>query len=635
MPKVQCDETVEHKNYPHRLHLRNHTYYIRVALPVPVAKLAKKKQLCYTLRTKDYQKALILLRKESFKVDILIDSLRKLAMEIKDGKVVLTDKEIQQFLVFRMNQIDNFFNSFYDNASAEVMDLMFEELPLFTEQDNKAIQQHYLQGNFYQEKNAKIKEREEKVQYLYYQYLQSLSTRSDCKLTTRKMIADIINNKCKVLNTNIINDTKKNGDEYGNDCIALMAQLSYLDDYARSRYNNVLNHTDNNGFGYSPMFDVLLRASRKLDEMELTAIPTTNTRWQDVFDDMVRPKRKGVSASTIDQKKKCIGVMMELLDKEYVEQITFDDIKNLSRLIYKVPKKWQKNNSNQRLLDVLLEDEDDPRGLSPASISKYITMFKEFLRYCREQRLVSEDYAGILKTPTYNKKDNTYLPFTKEELAKIFAPQNYCKLYKSNGDNASFWIPLIALFCGARLNEVCQIRMEDVKTEDNIVYLDIQKNHPLQSLKNPQSARRVPIHPVLKKLGFIQFIHQQQKKKEEWLFPSLLKQYHKKNKFGRKVGRTFANHLTNLGIIDKKKVFHSLRHTVRPKLRDECHLSIEYIDALCGWESGNNSGALNYSHRNTIPITLLYQYISKLSYPEIDFKEMKARMDRMYHSCKI
>ena len=83
-----------------RLLLREHTYYIRVAIPRGIQYLAKRKEYRYSLETKDYYLALSKLRAESFKIDLYIEFMKGLDMEIKEGRVLLTDTEIDQMLVY-------------------------------------------------------------------------------------------------------------------------------------------------------------------------------------------------------------------------------------------------------------------------------------------------------------------------------------------------------------------------------------------------------------------------------------------------------------------------------------------------------------------------------------------------------
>lgn len=62
--------------YP-RLTIRKHTYYIRVAVPKRLINIVKKRNIVYSLQTKDYQEALYRVR-ESFEImGILYECLNK------------------------------------------------------------------------------------------------------------------------------------------------------------------------------------------------------------------------------------------------------------------------------------------------------------------------------------------------------------------------------------------------------------------------------------------------------------------------------------------------------------------------------------------------------------------------------
>ena len=55
------------------------------------------------------------------------------------------------------------------------------------------------------------------------------------------------------------------------------------------------------------------------------------------------------------------------------------------------------------------------------------------------------------------------------------------------------------------LKSFAQLHREDVKQEDDIWYLDINDDGEKQ-IKNAQSKRRVPLHPKLKAMGFLQYV---------------------------------------------------------------------------------------------------------------------------------
>lgn len=94
-----------------RLVLRKHTYYIRVSIPRWAWSLTKRKEISYSLSTKDYYIALTKLRIESVKVDLYFNFLKRLEMEIKGNKILLTDEELDKVLTYRLRVIDDFIDN--------------------------------------------------------------------------------------------------------------------------------------------------------------------------------------------------------------------------------------------------------------------------------------------------------------------------------------------------------------------------------------------------------------------------------------------------------------------------------------------------------------------------------------------
>lgn len=123
------------------------------------------------------------------------------------------------------------------------------------------------------------------------------------------------------------------------------------------------------------------------------------------------------------------------------------------------------------------------------------------------------------------------------------------------------WGPLIAIYTGARLNEIAQLRLDDIKHEGDFYYFDLNENDDDARLKNEASARRVPIHSKLKNLGLLEYVNDMRSEGHKRLFPHF--PYSKKNGYGRNLGQWFNNvFLPKLEMKTKKLVFHSFHHTM-------------------------------------------------------------------------
>ena len=118
-----------------------------------------------------------------------------------------------------------------------------------------------------------------------------------------------------------------------------------------------------------------------------------------------------------------------------------------------------------------------------------------------------------------------------------------------------YWLLPLGLFTGARINELCQIELQDVGEE---------QGHPVISLcteglkgKNKNARRTVPVHPELVRLGLLRHVERLRRAGESKLFPECVK---KRDGHGQDASRWFGRFKTRAGIVDARKVFHSARH---------------------------------------------------------------------------
>jgi integrase len=128
------------------------------------------------------------------------------------------------------------------------------------------------------------------------------------------------------------------------------------------------------------------------------------------------------------------------------------------------------------------------------------------------------------------------------------------------------WVCLAGMFTGARLNEIAQLEVADVREVEDVPCIAITASGGDQKrLKTGNAERLVPIHDRLMACGFLDFRERQAKAGHTRLFPSY--PYDKNNGYGRNAGRWFTNSfLATLQMRRRGLVFHSLRHTMNTQL---------------------------------------------------------------------
>jgi len=159
----------------------------------------------------------------------------------------------------------------------------------------------------------------------------------------------------------------------------------------------------------------------------------------------------------------------------------------------------------------------------------------------------------------------SYDPFTPSDLTRIFGHPHYAASHRHDYPER-YWLPLIALYSGARRGEIAGLAVADIRQEDGVWFFDItpdaSRDH---QLKNKASKRHVPVHSHLVALGLLRFAKEQKASGVALLFPKG-KAVRGKGGEGRTsvddaVGKWFARLLADLKVSGKKS-FHSFRSTV-------------------------------------------------------------------------
>jgi integrase len=123
-------------------------------------------------------------------------------------------------------------------------------------------------------------------------------------------------------------------------------------------------------------------------------------------------------------------------------------------------------------------------------------------------------------------------PFSLEQLRAIFSAPLYTGCqddeagYAVPGPNrprrGRFWVPLLGLWTGMRLNECCQLLVDDIAVRDGTdVIIVCASEDDEKQVKTEAGVRVVPIHPELRRLGFLAHVAAMRAAGERRLFPEL------------------------------------------------------------------------------------------------------------------
>jgi integrase len=131
---------------------------------------------------------------------------------------------------------------------------------------------------------------------------------------------------------------------------------------------------------------------------------------------------------------------------------------------------------------------------------------------------------------------------------------------------------MIGLFTGARVNEVAQLYVDDVREIDGVWGLFFWKNTRGQKIKNKASIRFVPLAKPLMEAGFLDFVHDMRATGHPRLFPHLpagTKEDGTPNGkgYGTQLSKQFGKYVKTVGV-EKGSGFHCFRHTMATSLAE-------------------------------------------------------------------
>ena len=253
------------------------------------------------------------------------------------------------------------------------------------------------------------------------------------------------------------------------------------------------------------------------------------------------------------------------------------------------------------------------KRLAPATCNKYLSFYKGLYKWLVNNKYCNENpFEGMSFKEGKGKKKE---PFTKEDIQKMTSALEATPHSASNRD-MQYWGILIAIYTGARLNEIASLTPDDVKEHNGIVYFDINDEEEDKRLKTQGSKRLVPVHSALLDQGFMGYVEKSRKigikrsQEDTRLLYDLT--FNKKTLWGRKLNR-WANNtfFVKLGIKTNKKSFHSLRHSFITFMGSS-GVEYETVRKIVGHSSGDVTA--RYTHSSVEDLPVLREAIEKLRY---------------------
>jgi len=226
-------------------------------------------------------------------------------------------------------------------------------------------------------------------------------------------------------------------------------------------------------------------------------------------------------------------------------------------------------------------------------------------------------------------------PWAQAELTKLFASPVWtgCEGESRRSSpgatiirDAKFWLPILALFHGGRLEEFADLRRRDLQCRDgtwfmNMVETVASNGERERRLKTQNATRCIPLHPELVRLGFVSHVDKIARTPDAPLFPDLAPQG-ADQKRGPRMTRWFVEYRKAVGVYREGVGMHAFRHTAITRLSDAItnEQQRRHRDFIMGHASGGTEGDTRYD--KGAPLAELAATLALLSFPEVNLSHL-------------
>jgi len=371
-------------------------------------------------------------------------------------------------------------------------------------------------------------------------------------------------------------------------------------------------------------------------------VPGPRRTVSDLVSAFVAKKKIEVGSSRQSQFRVPMRALEEELGRQFpVAEVSRQHCKDLAALFVRIPA-YVGQHYKDMTLRAAADTYEKQNGQSAArydEAAKHMAVLRRVFDFAVNEEWIAVNPAQkvevdrpLRRAKKFEAKGEKYQPFEMSDLKAIFGGKFYNDrnahpltgrgLRTGKYEPHRFWTPLLALWTGARMNELLQLERADIKEESGIPFIAVTDQDEIghdpetftKRVKTTQSVRDIPLHPELVRLGFLDWALQ---RKPGRLFPEAKQPPN--GKPSDIYSKRFKTLIDGCGVwVPRRKVFHSFRNSFNDAMRD-AGVPEEMRSAINGWSNQKTmDGRYGRGHK----VSTLYGEIKKVTYPGLDLSHL-------------
>lgn len=354
--------------------------------------------------------------------------------------------------------------------------------------------------------------------------------------------------------------------------------------------------------------------------------------------------RKGKRLDTVNQDRKVIQQFAAFVGPDRaIDSITPQEVAEYRDTLRNLPPKWMSKRELRGLDMRAAAVKARAAGMAQTAfttINKHLSTVSPLYTWLRKQ----PRWAG-LRNPVdglfYDdvKGTNPRPPFTTDVLNTMLKSPLFTG-FAADGkehiagdvqaDDWRRWAPLAAMFTGARIGEIAQLRLGDVRKHRGVWFIQIRHEAKEGLSTKSGESRFAAVHSILETIGFLDF-HKRQLEAacgdlDAPMFPEL--EPNARGQISGTPSRWWRDYLARIGVKDPDMEggdgigSHSFRHTLADRFREEAELLDNQIAVVLGHSVKTQTG--KYGELSQGTVTMHKAWMDAVRFDGVSFDHLIA-----------
>lgn len=587
-----------------RLYRRGRVYYVRAKVPVDLQDAyAPKREVTYSLRTSERKTALERVRVEAVKIDQQFETERRRLH--RDVTSELSEQDIQRLAALYLHQ--ELAEDEELRVTGDGSDELYRNVTRRLEAMGQSNAANFADSEAYAEfglSQRAWRHRQDAVR-INGDALRSALSQGDGRIVQEDVDLLLEDQEIRL---------EKTSQSYKRLCYEVLKAAVKAADLIKERQQGEPVETP-------PEPDGLAKASEPAPEPSSQGQSPTVWRLWDLYKAEHRPADK-----TVSDFKAYVRRFVEINGNLPADQVHPHHVRQFKDTLLKVPNRLDHQTRELPVTEIVEKYHDDEvtARLSSRTINdKALGAISAVLGYAVTNGYIASNPASGIKAKSGSSREPSRVPYSLADLQTIFNSPVFTEGHRPTGGagEAAKWLPLLALFSGARVDELGRLRVSDIQREDGVAFMFF-RDQETQALKTASSRRKVPIHPRVLNAGFLDYVSDARQAGYERLFPKLKSE---RTQVTAAFSQWWGRYTDRLGIQDRRKVFHSFRHSTKREMREQ-GLDKWLQDALLGHTSADVGEQYGLDEEGVgVSLPVLFSAVSKLEFRGLDLSHLEGQ----------